>query len=47
MTAPTVGFTLIVKNGAENLRACLESGRGVASEMIVPSEPLAMHATAK
>jgi glycosyltransferase involved in cell wall biosynthesis len=35
MTAPTLGLTMIVKNGAETLRACLESARDVASEMIV------------
>jgi hypothetical protein len=35
MTAPTLGLTMIVKNGGETLRACLESARDVASEMIV------------
>jgi glycosyltransferase involved in cell wall biosynthesis len=35
MTAPTLGLTMIVKNGAETLRACLESVRDVVTEMIV------------
>jgi tetratricopeptide (TPR) repeat protein len=32
---PTLGFSMIVKNGAEGLRACLESVQGVASEIVV------------
>ena len=35
MVSPTLGFTMIVKNSGASLRACLESVRGVASEMIV------------
>jgi tetratricopeptide (TPR) repeat protein len=32
---PTLGFSMIVKDGAETLRACLESVRGVAGELVV------------
>ena len=32
---PTVGFSMIVKNDASTLRACLESVRGIATELIV------------
>jgi glycosyltransferase involved in cell wall biosynthesis len=35
MPAPSLGFAMIVKNGGETLRQCLESVRGVANEMIV------------
>src|SRR5271165_2404302 len=32
---PTLGFSMIVKNGAETLGDCLESVRGVVSELLV------------
>jgi tetratricopeptide (TPR) repeat protein len=33
--SPTLGFTMIVKDGAETLRACLESVKDIATERIV------------
>ena len=32
---PTLGFSMIVKNGRETLRGCLESVRGMVSELVV------------
>jgi glycosyltransferase involved in cell wall biosynthesis len=34
-TMPTLGLSMIVKNGAETLRPCLESVRGLASQIVV------------
>jgi glycosyltransferase involved in cell wall biosynthesis/Tfp pilus assembly protein PilF len=35
MTTPTLGLSMIVKNGAETLRPCLESVRGIASQLVI------------
>ena len=35
MTMPTLGLSMIVKNGAETLRTCLESVRGLASQIVI------------
>ncbi|MFZ0283879.1 MAG: glycosyltransferase [Terriglobales bacterium] len=35
MTMPTLGLSMIVKNGAETLRPCLESVRGVVSQVLI------------
>jgi tetratricopeptide (TPR) repeat protein len=35
MTMPTVGLSMIVKNGADTLRPCLESVRGVVSQIVI------------
>ncbi len=32
---PTLGLSMIVKNGAKSLRSCLESVRGVVSEIVI------------
>jgi hypothetical protein len=32
---PTVGLSMIVKNGADTLRQCLESARGIVSQIVV------------
>jgi tetratricopeptide (TPR) repeat protein len=32
---PTIGLSMIVKNGADTLRPCLESVRGVVSQMVI------------
>jgi glycosyltransferase involved in cell wall biosynthesis len=35
MTTPTLGLSMIVKNGAQTLAPCLESVRGVVSQVVV------------
>jgi tetratricopeptide (TPR) repeat protein len=32
---PTIGFSMIVKNGGEDLRACLESVRAIVDQMVI------------
>src|SRR5579872_564844 len=35
MSMPTVGLSMIVKNGAHTLRPCLESARGIVSQIVI------------